>query len=108
MDWSGVDYLRIIVMFLSAVWTIILTAPIQSIHWWDTDAMLHFSKFDEKQLIYISDGLRVSTFPANFQFWLNYSFMDSDSVLVYDDHQQQNARLVFLRLFNAESSHNSI
>ncbi len=28
MDWSGVDYLRIIVMFLSAVWTLILTAPI--------------------------------------------------------------------------------
>ncbi len=28
MDWSGVDYLRIIVMFLSAVQTLILTAPI--------------------------------------------------------------------------------
>ncbi len=28
MDWSGVDYLCIIVMFLSAVWTLILTAPI--------------------------------------------------------------------------------
>uniref|UniRef100_A0A671NI24 Glutamate receptor n=1 Tax=Sinocyclocheilus anshuiensis TaxID=1608454 RepID=A0A671NI24_9TELE len=28
MDWSGVDYLWIIVMFLSAVWTLILTAPI--------------------------------------------------------------------------------
>ncbi len=26
MDWSGVDYLWIIVMFLSAVWTLILTA----------------------------------------------------------------------------------
>ncbi len=31
MDWSGVDYLWIIVMFLSAVWTLILTAPI---HCW--------------------------------------------------------------------------
>ncbi len=28
MDWSGMDYLLIIVMFLSAVWTLILTAPI--------------------------------------------------------------------------------
>ncbi len=28
MDWSGVDNLWIIVMFLSAVWTLILTAPI--------------------------------------------------------------------------------
>ncbi len=27
---SGVDYLWIIVMFLSAVWTLVLTAPI---HW---------------------------------------------------------------------------
>ncbi len=26
--WTGVDYLWIIVMFLSAVWTLILTAPI--------------------------------------------------------------------------------
>ncbi len=28
MDWSGVDYLWIIVMYFSAVWTLILTAPI--------------------------------------------------------------------------------
>ena len=28
IDWSHVDYLWIIVMFLSAVWTLILTAPI--------------------------------------------------------------------------------
>ncbi len=28
LDWSGVDYLWIIVMFLSVVWTLILTAPI--------------------------------------------------------------------------------
>ncbi len=28
MDWSGVDCLWIIVMFLSAVWILILTAPI--------------------------------------------------------------------------------
>ncbi len=28
MDWSDAAYLLIIVMFLSAVWTLILTAPI--------------------------------------------------------------------------------
>ncbi len=28
MDWSGVGYLWIIVMFLSGVWTLMLTAPI--------------------------------------------------------------------------------
>ncbi len=28
MDWSGVGYLWVIVMFLSTVWTLILTAPI--------------------------------------------------------------------------------
>ncbi len=47
MDWSGVDYLWIIVMFLSAVWTLNLTAPIHSlqrIHCWVSDGMLYFSK----------------------------------------------------------------
>ncbi len=46
MDWSCVDYLWIILMFLSAVWTHILTAPIQLqiINWWASDLMLHFSK----------------------------------------------------------------
>ncbi len=29
MDWSGADYLWIIVMLLSAVWTLILVAPIR-------------------------------------------------------------------------------
>ncbi len=36
------DYLWIIMMFLSAL---ILTAPIHCrVHWWTTDVMLHFSK----------------------------------------------------------------
>ncbi len=60
MDWSHMDYLWIIVVFLlSAVWTLIMTAPIHcrgSIGdhvtevWW------------RSKLIYILDGLRVSTF----------------------------------------------
>ncbi len=46
---------------------------LQRIHWWASDGMLHFSKSDEKnKVIYILDVL--STFSANFHFWLNYSF----------------------------------
>ncbi len=45
MDWSGVDYLWIIVMFLSAVWTLILTAPI---HCRGFIGEQHFSKSDEE------------------------------------------------------------
>ncbi len=44
MDWHHVDYLWIIVMFLWAVWALILTAPIQRIHWWAKDVILNFSK----------------------------------------------------------------
>ncbi len=46
LDCICVDYLWIIVMFLSAVRTLILTAPIQlqRNHWWASDVMLHFSK----------------------------------------------------------------
>ncbi len=68
MDWSGVDYLWIIVMFLSAVWTLILTAPIHcrgsigeqvmqcyiSQIWWRNKLIL--------------DGLRVSKCSANVIF----------------------------------------
>ncbi len=57
--WTGVVW--IIVMCLSAVWTLILTAPIHcraSIA--ETDAMLHLSESDEETLIYILDGLRLS------------------------------------------------
>ncbi len=43
--WTGVVW--IIVMFLSADLTLILTAPIH-IHWWASDVMLHFSKSDEE------------------------------------------------------------
>ncbi len=63
MDWSGVDYLWIIVMFLSAVWTLVLTAThsLQRIHCWASDVMLHFSKSDpSNKLMYILDGLMAS------------------------------------------------
>ncbi len=44
------------------------THSLQSIHWWASDVMLHFSKSVpmKKKLIYILDGLRVSTFSAKF------------------------------------------
>ncbi len=64
-------------MFLSAVWTLILTAPIHcrasigeeaveryispNLFWW------------RNKLIYILGGLRLCTFSAKFHFWVNYS-----------------------------------
>ncbi len=70
MDWSGVDYLWIIVMFLS-VWTLILTAPIHcrgSL----VNAWCNFSKsvpIKKQTYLHIwSEG----DFSANF--WVNYSF----------------------------------
>ncbi len=74
--------------------TLILTAPIhcrasidshsdgthslQSIHCWDTDAMLHFSKSDEEKLILIMDGLRLTKLSAHFE-WTFYSWNCSNS-----------------------------
>ncbi len=43
MDWSSVDYLWIIVMFLSDSHSD-GTHSLQSIHCWDTDAVTHFYK----------------------------------------------------------------
>ncbi len=40
MDWSGVDYCDVFISCLDSDGT----HSLQSIHWWDTDAMLHFSK----------------------------------------------------------------
>ncbi len=70
---SHVDYLWISMMFLSAVWTLILMAPI---HWWrSSDVMLNFFKsvLMKKKLIYILDGLSVSKSSGNFHSWVNYS-----------------------------------
>ncbi len=43
MDWSGVDYCDVLSDSHSDG-----THSLQSIHCWDTDAMLHFSKSDEE------------------------------------------------------------
>ncbi len=47
-----------------------------SLHWWTSDVMLNFSKIFQwrNKLFLILDGLRVSTFSANFHFGVNYSF----------------------------------
>ncbi len=48
------------------------THSLQRIHWWASDVMLNFSKsvLMKNKFIYILHGLRVSTFSANFHFWL--------------------------------------
>ncbi len=43
-DWSGVDYLWIIAMFLSAVWTLILMAPVHCRGSIEEHVMIDFSK----------------------------------------------------------------
>ncbi len=59
----------IIVMFLSAVWTLILTAPIHCRgKWWNATFLQIWWR---NKFIYILDGLRVSTFSSNFHFGLN-------------------------------------
>ncbi len=63
MDWCG-----FIVMFLSAVWTLILTAPIH-FHWWASDGMLHFSKSDEETNLEWPESEVILG-----NVWVNYSF----------------------------------
>ncbi len=65
----------IIVMFLSAVWTHILTAPIH-IHCWASDVMLHFSKSDEETNLSLSWMDWGWEHVQQFVFWVNYSFKE--------------------------------
>ncbi len=80
MDRSGVVYLWIIVMFLSTVWTLILTAPIHcrgsigeqmtksyispNLFWW------------RNKFIYILDGLRGNTFSTTFWWTIPLKWMN--------------------------------
>ncbi len=68
---DGLEWCGLLVMFLSAVWTLILMAPI---HCRASDGMTFLQIWWRNKLIYISDGLRMSTFTAHFYFWVNYSF----------------------------------
>ncbi len=70
------EYLWIIVMFLTAVWTLILTAPIlcRGSTGEQCNATFLQNCYDEEKLIYILDGLMVSKYLANNHFRENYSF----------------------------------
>ncbi len=75
LEWCGllVDYCDVFISCLDSHSD--GTHSLQSIHCWDSDAMLHFSKSDEETNSSISwDCLRVNEFSANFHFWVNYSF----------------------------------
>ncbi len=74
--WLLVDYNS--VFFFSAVWTLILTAPIhcrgsigEQMMWCYISPNLFWWRI---KLIYILDCLMVSTFSEHFQLWVNYSF----------------------------------
>ncbi len=74
-EWCGVDYLRIIVLFLSADTFYDGTHSLQSIHWWASDGMLHFSKPDEETNSSTSWMVwRLSTFSEKTHFGVKYSF----------------------------------
>ncbi len=48
----------------------------QGIHLWASDVMVNFSKsIRRNKHLYVMNGLRVSTFSANFHFWENYFFV---------------------------------
>ncbi len=68
------EYLWIIVILLSAVWTLILTAPIHcrgSIGEQVTQCYIS-PKWYSEEAIYVLDGLEVSTFSENVHFWVYF------------------------------------
>ncbi len=73
--WTGIVW--IIVMFLSAVWTIILTAPIHCKWSIDEQVMQCYISPNlfqwANKLIYIFNSMRVQ-FSANVHFWVKYYF----------------------------------
>ncbi len=79
MDWSAVDYLWIIVMFLSDSHSD-GTHSLQSIHCWDTDAETHFYKPDEETN---SSWTWMVWGWAHFHFWVNYSLNDMQELCLH-------------------------
>ncbi len=69
MDWSGVNYLWIIVISCLDSHSD-GTHSLQRIHWWSSDLMLNFSKFCSNEETISSISLQIS---ANFHFWVNYT-----------------------------------
>ncbi len=76
MVWSGVDYLWIIVMFLSAVWTLILTAPIHCRASIGEQVMeCYISPNQMKKQTHLHPGWCQSEYIfSKFRFLVNYSF----------------------------------
>ncbi len=75
------DYLWIVVMFLSAVWTPVLTAPIHCREFNGEQVMsflqICFNEHTNLYVLYLG-WQRMSTFSANLHFWVNYSFKNKD------------------------------
>ncbi len=95
-----VDYLWIIVMFLSAVFDSPCdgTHSLQRISFvskWCNATFLQISS-DEEKLIYILESQRVSIFSANFHFWVNNSF--KWTLKLNDLSLFQHFKLIFLSL----------
>ncbi len=75
LEWCGflVDYCDVFISCLDSHSD--GTHSLQSIHCWDSDTMLHFSKSDEEtnsSTSWMAWGW--GHFLANFHFWFNYSF----------------------------------
>ncbi len=66
--WTGVVW--IIVFIRLSFWRHAFTAEHPMPRHWCRNTFLQI--WWRNKLIYISDGLRVSTFSANFHFWVNY------------------------------------
>ncbi len=112
MDWSHVDYLWVIVMFLSAV----LSSHSDGTHSLQVtigEQMLNFTLFWwRNKLTYILDGLRARTFSANFHFWVNYPFkrivqpkMKILSLITHPHVVPNRKTFVHLRNTNAYTKH---
>ncbi len=94
-------------MWLSAVWTLILTAPIHcrastgeqvmeryispNLFWWRNKLIL--------------DGLRVSTFSAKCHFWVNYSFNKWNLIVKYYQYVQVSGLIKMLHQSWSDSHH---
>ncbi len=72
------------------------THSLQRIHWWASDAMLHFSKWRNK-VIYI---LNVPSKLSKFSFWVNYSFKRKSDFSVMPSSHCTIFKLVGLPLFS--------
>ncbi len=98
MDWSGVYNLCIIVMYLSAVLTLIVTAPI--LHRESLGEQVKFSKYVAKyKLIYILEDLKVHFQQVDYLFIIYIQVHLNKLVcrgkLIYFSNSTQIVKLVY-------------